>query len=175
MCVCVCVLLPVCVHGDGARRAVVSTGRYNVSEGDHVVLGVLASLLPADGAAGLWEPLLSARAHTHTHTHTQTVMMTAGERPHRYSINPTNTLDSRECSGTMVPCVCSIVGRPGDSSGNRRGSVLSANIKPMVFITLHQEIFSWTPAWKRQPALARRRGNIQPGKSFYGVCFHFRD
>lgn len=58
------VLLPASAHGDGARRGVVASRGHDIGEGDHVVLRVSASVLPADGAAQLRGPLL----HTHTIT-----------------------------------------------------------------------------------------------------------
>lgn len=55
-------LLPAGVQGDGARWGIISTWGHDVGEGDHVVLWVSTSLLPADGATRLRGPVL----HTNT-------------------------------------------------------------------------------------------------------------
>lgn len=153
-----CVFSPVC--GDGARRGVVSTRRNDVGEGDHVVLRVLASLLPADGAAGVWEPLL--------HTHTQKRRVWAGWMElHKKKKNGV-------CSGTMVlfvhlqPC-----GRR-EIPQDRRCSVPSANIKLLVLITSQQEICSWTSAWKRRRAAAQRSSSTPTIQAFHGVSTRLR-
>ena len=43
--------------GGGAGRSLLSRG-HDVGEGDHVLRVMTGLLLPADGVAGLWRPLL---------------------------------------------------------------------------------------------------------------------